>query len=82
MANKKLTHVDKAINKSILLIITIIWGLVTVFAFASNYVAGICASVVLYILVHTLISADQIEKWLHRNVAEKKWTDSKKKKSH
>ncbi len=70
---QKLSLRDKAINKTLLLILTVVWGFVTVVALATNYIIGLACIVVLYILIRALIQANDIEHWIVYNVGNKKW---------
>jgi len=74
LGKKKLNYVDEGINTTILAIITIVVGLITVIALATNYIIGVISTIILMIiakkLVESILDLDEI---IDKYVRGRKW---------
>ena len=73
MGKEKLNYVDKGINTLLLLIITIVIGLITVVALATNYIIGVFCTVVLMVFVNSLLKDVDLEKFVDEYIKGRKW---------
>ena len=74
MAKKKLNYVDKGINTTVLTIITIIVGLLTIVALATNYILGVISTIILMIFAKKLVEElVDFDKFIDQYIRGRKW---------
>ena len=73
MGKKKLNYVDKGINTSILAIITVILGIITIIAIATNYIVGVFVTVIFMVFVAQLLKGLNLEELINSYIKGRKW---------
>ena len=74
MGKKKLNYVDEGINTTILAVITVIVGLITVIALATNYIIGVFSTIIFMILAKKLIdTVIDFNEVIEKYVKGRKW---------
>jgi hypothetical protein len=71
--NRKLSSFDHFLNKTILVILLIVFGIFSIVGYKLNIVLGTIMITFFVIILSVFLGVEEIKKWIDTNINNRKW---------